>query len=739
MPEWRPVGIVPMLKRYVVDESDYEKVSRGEHLKLLELVYLIRKFENALLDLKDADLLHGPVHTSVGQEAVAAGCGIALKTTDLVGSTHRAHHHFLGKVLPYYYPDGYDPSVHPFTAPMEECIERTFSEIMGLKKGWCGGRGGSMHLRHPEAGVIGTNAIVGGGIALTTGAGWALRVRGTKNVAVAFLGDGAVNQGILLESANIAALWKIPVIYFIENNLYAVGTRTEESSSTEDLAQRGLAFGMDGLIVDGMDPVAIYLLMKSIREEQERGAGPRFVEAKTYRFFHHAGRTPGSKLGYRSGDEEERWLGKDPHARYPALLKKLGILGDGEDRALIDKIDGVISRAKAKVTEKADGVLRIPDSLWPDRESVSIGVPAARRVKERAEGDRDSCSGPVRCVEREDFCDLTSLTFVNVISQVAARNMEKDRTVVILGEEVANLGGGAYNATRFPLKAFPDRVINTPISEAGFTGIAFGASLTGLKPIVEIMFPDFALVAADQLFNQVAKLKYLYGGAAQVPLVVRTRVASGLGYGAQHSSDPGGLFAMFRGWRIVAPSNPFDYIGLFNTAMRSPDPVLVMEHHSLYKAKGEVPQGDMDYFIPFGKARVFRKGKHITVVTYLRGVTIVEAIADGLKAEGVDVEGIDLRCLDYHGIDYDTIGESLGKTGSLVILEEAPLSMGVGARIAYEVQERFWPHLKGPVRTINSLDYPLPVSKRLEGEILIDEEKARSAILAIARITIAKR
>jgi 2-oxoisovalerate dehydrogenase E1 component len=196
---------------------------------------------------------------------------------------------------------------------------------------------------------------------------------------------------------------------------------------------------------------------------------------------------------------------------------------------------------------------------------------------------------------------------------------------------------------------------------------------------------------------------------------------------------------MFRGWRIVAPSNPFDYIGLFNTAMRSPDPVLVMEHHSLYKSKGEVPQGDLDYFIPFGKARVFRKGKDITVVTYLRGVTIVEAIADGLKAEGVDVEGIDLRCLDYHGIDYDAIGESLRKTGSLVILEEAPLSMGVGARIAYEVQERFWPHLKGPVRAVNSLDYPLPVSKRLEGEILIDEEKARSAILAIARITIAER
>ncbi|MCK5569978.1 MAG: MFS transporter, partial [Spirochaetes bacterium] len=237
------------------------------------------------------------------------------------------------------------------------------------------------------------------------------------------------------------------------------------------------------------------------------------------------------------------------------------------------------------------------------------------------------------------------------------------------------------------------------------------------------------LVAADQLFNQIAKLKYLYGGDVEIPLVVRTRIASGLGYGAQHSSDLCGLYAMFRGWRIIAPSNPFDYIGLFNTAVLCKDPVLVLEHHSLYRVRGEIPKDNMDYFIEFGKASVFREGRDITIVTYLRGISIIENIADELESKGISVEGVDLRCLDYHSIDYDTIGKSIGKTGRLIVLEESPKSFGVGARIADEVQMRFFDLLKKPVFHINSIDVPLPVSKKLEEEILINEATVKSQII----------
>jgi 2-oxoisovalerate dehydrogenase E1 component len=264
-------------------------------------------------------------------------------------------------------------------------------------------------------------------------------------------------------------------------------------------------------------------------------------------------------------------------------------------------------------------------------------------------------------------------------------------------------------------------------------GIAFGACLCGMKPIVEIMFPDFCYVAADQLFNQIAKLKYLYGGRDEVLLVLRTRIAAGLGYGAQHSSDPGGLFALFAGWRIVAPSSPFDYVGLFNSAIICRDPVLVMEHQALYREKGEVPKGNLDYCIPLGRARVLWHGTDATVVTYLRGVRYMETIRTDLERAGLNVECIDLRSLDYASIDYDTIARSLEKTGSLIVVEEASRSMGIGARLADEVQERFFHLLKRPVRHLNSRDIPMPVSRSLEKEVLINPESILEALASYLR------
>lgn len=720
------IDISSRLQEYRITDQERAGVEKIVHLRMLELVYLVRAFEQTLLGLKGEDLVHGPVHTSVGQEAVAAGCGTALERGDIVGSTHRAHHHFLGKVFPCCRPRGYHPARDRFTGDMHRCVERTLAEVMGLKKGWCGGRGGSMHLRNMEAGVIGTNAIVGGGIALTTGAGWAQRLRNTGFGAVVFLGDGAVNQGILLESANMAKLLNLPVTYFIENNLYAVGTGTRESSATRHLAQRALGFDMDGIVVDGMDPAAVYLLVREVREKQREGVGPVFVEAKTYRFLHHAGSRKGSAFKYRDEQEENEWLLKDPAARYPEQLKSLGVLSQVEDSLIREKAEESVHRAVEAVTGERGGRRVIPDRMWPGRDALYLGVPGG------GDGGADTPEG-LRYAEREDFDHLTRRTFVNVMSDTMARRMEEDGSVIVLGEEVANLGGGAYNATRAPLQREPGRVFNTPISEAGFTGLAFGASLCGIKPIVEIMFPDFALVAADQLFNQIAKLKYVYGGKVAVPLVVRTRVAAGLGYGAQHSSDLVGLYAMFRGWRIVAPSTPFDYIGLFNTAMACPDPVLVMEHHSLYRAKGEVPSGDLDYCIRLGKARRTREGTDLTVITYLRGVHLIDAAGDELERRGISVEVIDLRTLDYHSVDYRSIGESLRKTGRAAILEESPRSLGIGARVADEIQGRFFSLLKRPVGHIESIDVPLPVSRRMESDILIDEEKVMRRIVEILR------
>jgi 2-oxoisovalerate dehydrogenase E1 component len=206
----------------------------------------------------------------------------------------------------------------------------------------------------------------------------------------------------------------------------------------------------------------------------------------------------------------------------------------------------------------------------------------------------------------------------------------------------------------------------------------------------------------------------MYGGCVSFPLVVRTRVAIGFGYGGQHSMSPPGLFGLFSGWRVVAPSNAFDYVGLFNTAMRLNDPVLIIEHGKLYADKGELPVDNLDYCIPYGKAKVVREGSDVTVLTYLKGVKDCLEAAEALAAEGISAEIIDLRTLDYQGMDYATIGESVKKTGSVLIVEETPRSMGVAGRVSDEIQERFFDYLDGPVGKVTAPDIPPPVSKALE-------------------------
>jgi 2-oxoisovalerate dehydrogenase E1 component len=258
--------------------------------------------------------------------------------------------------------------------------------------------------------------------------------------------------------------------------------------------------------------------------------------------------------------------------------------------------------------------------------------------------------------------------------------------------------------------------------------MAGGLASVGLRPVVEIMFPDFSLMASDQLFNQIGKLRHMYGGQVCFPVVVRTRVAMGFGYGGQHSMDPSAFFALFSGWRIVAPSNPFDYVGLFNTAMRFDDPVLIVEHGMLYAQEGQVPVGTMDYLVQYGKAKVVRPGRDVTVLTYLTGVDQCVRAAQSLEAQGISAEVIDLRTLDYTGMDFATIGESVVKTGSVLIVEQGPRSLTLGGRISDEIQERVFDYLDCPVAKVTALDVPPPVSRRLEEAVLPSQEQIEAAI-----------
>ncbi len=708
--------------RFVVEEADRRAIPRREHLRLLALLHLIRAFETRVLDLKEADLIHGPAHTSVGQEAVAAGVAVALRSSDLIASTHRAHGHFLAKALLHYAPPGWTPLADEDTPPMYEAVYRTLAEIMGLAAGWCGGRGGSMHLYDRASGNLGSNAIVGGGIPLATGAAWAERLRGRDTVVVSFFGDGAINQGCFHEVANMAALWEAPVLYLIENNLYAVGTCTNESSHVCDLAQRTLGYGISSLIVDGMDPVAMYLAVRETAHAMRANPFPQAIEAKTYRHYHHAGRLAGSAFGYRTKEEEADWLALDPLATYPQQLAAEGLLDEADDEGLRAWAQALVERATAACTVERDGARAIPVAHWPAPESAGQHLRAGE----------ESLAGAVYR-QRDDRTATEPRTYVQAIAAVTRRAMERDERVIVLGEEVANLRGGAYQATRGVAEAFPGRVFNTPISETGFVGMAGGAASVGLRPIVEIMFPDFALMASDQLFNQIGKLRHMYGGQVSFPLVLRTRIAMGYGYGGQHSMDPAGLFGLFPGWRVVAPSSAWDYIGLFNTALRLESPVLILEHGMLYDVMDETPAGDLDYLVPYGAARVVRPGMHLTVLTYLTGVAACLQAADALAREGLEIEVMDLRTLDYLGMDYAAIGASVAKTGAALIVEQAPRSQGIGARLADEIQARWFDALDAPVAHVTALDVPPPVSRALEAAVLPTVDDIRAAMRRAAR------
>ena len=703
------------------EENDLRGLHPHAASRMLFDIVLINEFEHALLRLKADDCVWGPVHTSVGQEAVAAGVVSALRRTDKMVATYRSHHEFLAKALQFVIPDEWDPGTGPLPPAGQEVIERTLAEIMGLASGYCSGRGGSMHLRYAEAGFLGSNPIVGGGIPLAAGAAYAEKFRGTGNIVVCFFGDGATNIGSFHEACNIAALWGVPLVCIIENNAYAVATPLKQACAIEELYARAVSYGMKGYRIDGNDVVGIHGLLAAVATDMRAGGGPIMIEARCYRRYHHAGDQPGSAFGYRTKEEEARSKEREVISVFPRTLIEAGVLTAAQVAKVRDLAHEGVERAIDACTVK--GTPRtVRAELWPGLDTVDNGL---RSNGAEWEG--------VKFSERTDFKSFTPMRYSNAIAEVTGQWLARNGETIVLGEDVANFGGGAYGATKGLPQKFPTRVLNTPIAEAGFTGAALGMAMSGMRPVVEIMFPDFSLVAADQLFNQIGKARHMYGNTPDLPLVVRTRVAIGCGYGGQHSMDPVGLYSLFPGWRIVAPSDSFDYIGLFNSAMRSMDPVLMIEHHSLYAKDFPVPAGDLDYCIPFGKARVVTEGSDVTLLVYGSLVSRCEHLVKRFAEEDISVEVIDLRTLDLPGIDYETIGTSLKKTGAVVIAEEAAASQSIGSAISASIMERFFELLDAPVARVTSHDIPLPVSRVLERETMISDEKIFRTTVAVAR------
>src|SRR5690349_11413721 len=331
--------------------ADWKAADPALLATMLGQLHLIRAFEETVLELAGEGLVHGPAHSSIGQEGGAVGSIVALRSTDAVNGSHRGHHQFLAKAIGHVSGGTLDPAAL-VGDDMQALLQRTLAEILGLAQGFSGGRGGSMHLQWLEAGALGTNAIVGGGAPVAAGHAWAQKHAGTTDVSINYFGDGSSQIGSVLETMNLAAAWRLPLMFFIENNLYAVSTHADEATADPRFSVRGQGFGIPSWRVDGMDPLAVHLATEDALARMRAGEGPAVIEAEVYRFFHQNGPYPGSAFGYRSKDEEAAWRARDPLTRVAGEMQRLGLLGETETKAVREQAVSAMAEAMSALVEQ---------------------------------------------------------------------------------------------------------------------------------------------------------------------------------------------------------------------------------------------------------------------------------------------------------------------------------------------------------------------------------------------------
>jgi 2-oxoisovalerate dehydrogenase E1 component len=635
-----------------------EKLMEMHHLMLLA-----RRFDEAVIDLYASGEIPGFMHLYIGEEAVAVGACAALEKEDTITSTHRGHGHCIAK--------GGDP-------------RRMMAELLAKAEGYCKGKGGSMHIACLSLGILGANGIVGGGFPIANGAALSAQTLETGRVSLCFFGDGASNEGSFHEALNLAGAWKLPVVFVCENNLYAQTTPQGEHQGVHDVAARAASYGMPGVIADGMDVLDVFSKVSAAVAGARAGAGPTLVECKTYRYRGH---WEGDPQPYRTQAEIEGWKKRDCIlALESRLVHERGVQPAEIERRRVE-VDGEMKDAIA--------FARSCPPPRPEDALADIYTPVDARPRDG---------------RRPKAVQVTPgrMTMRQAITTTLDRILEADERSIIFGEDVGLLGG-AFSVTKGLFARHGGRrVRNTPISEGAIVGAAIGASLTGLRPIAEIMFCDFLYVAMDQIVNQMAKMKYMYGGDAQLPIVVRCTCGGGFSAAAQHSQSNEAMFMHVPGLKVVVPSTPDDAAGLLLSAYQDPNPVLFFEHKGLYDQKGDVSGAA----VPIGRAKVVREGSDVTVVTYGRMRGLCEAASDQLSRDGIAVEVVDLRTL--LPLDTETVLASVRKTGRVVIVHEAPVTAGAGAEVAAIVAEHAFSALVSPIRRVAGLDVPMPFAPVLE-------------------------
>jgi 2-oxoisovalerate dehydrogenase E1 component len=680
--------------------------SAGERLLRYAFMKLTRDFDSRF----EALLLTGRVskwYSEVGNEATTIPAGLALGPGDALCTLHRD----LGAILAVYLdparafpgfgfgePDGRRPDP-------EVLLHRLACQLLGKGEGFSQGVERSFHYGYfaPEHGILHAGMIshLGSMIPVAAGCAFAFRQAGSDRVAINFIGEGGTSTGDFHEGLNMAAVWKLPLILIIENNRYAFSTPARLQYAAARLSDRGAGYGIAAETVDGNDPDAMADALRRAVDRARSGEGPTLLEAMLGRMRGHS--EGDDSLKVVPPEELADYRAADPVPLYARRLEEEGVMDAALRERLEARIAGMVEAAITRAIEAAppaDDVAMRP-ALAP--------VPAEREIRE----------APAVVTARSGG----ETTYVDAINQALLEEMERDESVVLMGQDIG-VFEGAFRTTRGLHARWPHRVLDTPIAESGTLGIAIGAALLGYRPVIEMQFGDFISCGFNQLVNVAAKLYYRW--QVPCPIVVRLPTGGGVGAGPFHSQNPEGWFAQTAGIKVVCPATAADAKGLLKAAIRDPNPVMLFEHKFLYRRiKSVLPDGDAVARI--GEARVMRTGKHLTLIGYGASTWTCMEAAEELAKSGVEAEVVDLRTLVPY--DEETVLASVKRTGRALVVHEAPVTLGFGAEVAARLADAAFSWLDAPIRRVAYPDRPVPYAKNLEKVLLPDKGK----VLAAAR------
>ena len=631
--------------------------------RFYEALLLPRLIEEKMLKLLRQGRL-SKWFSGIGQEAIAVGVALALEDADWILPMHR--------------------NLGVFTTRGLDLLQ-LLRQLLLRDGGFTKGRDRTFHFGVLDRRIVGMISHLGAMLPVADGLALAATLRDERRVAVTFTGDGSTSEGDFHEAVNLAAVWKLPVIFVVENNQYGLSTPTSEQFACTDLADKGVGYGIPGVVVDGNDVLAVHTAVRRAAARARAGEGPTLLECKTFRMRGHE---EASGTEYVPARLIEEWAAKDPILRFERELDARGVL-PAVDRAALR------ARLKRQVDDLADLAFESPSpESTPEAELADVYAPSGV-VPEEPSPDELSRAPRVR--------------YIDAIAEGLRDAMHRWPEVVLLGQDIAEYGG-AFKVTKGFVETFGKaRVRNTPIIESGAVGCAMGLALDGFRPMLEMQFGDFISCGFNQIVNNLAKTHYRWG--AGVPVVIRVPVGGGTGAGPFHSQNVESWFTGVAGLKVVAPATPYDAKGLLLAAFEDGNPVLYLEHKFLYRpVHGHVPHGF--YTVPIGKASVAREGRDATLIAYGVSVSWAMHVADLFHDVGFSLEVIDLRSLLPW--DVETVMASVRKTHRALVVHEAPLTGGFGGEVAAAIGEQAFEWLDAPVMRVGALDTPVPAAKELE-------------------------